>query len=103
MKQDLKSCAVLDRLLDAFDFDYRPMFGGFGLYREGQFFGIVASGHVYLKTWPQTVGRYQELGMQPFQPSPTTRLKTYFEVPPGVLVDPSQLSAWAEEAWGGFC
>ena len=102
MKQNLQDYVLLDRLSELGEVDPRPMFGGFGLFLEGQFFGLVVGGQAYFKTWPQTLPRYEGLGMQPFQPSPTTRLKTYYQVPPEVARDPRQLCEWARESWQGF-
>lgn len=101
MKQQIRDYVVLDRLAGLGEIDFRPMFEGFGLYKEGRFFGIVQGGQLYLKTWPETAPRYEERGMGPFAPSPTTRLKTYLQVPPDVLEDRAQLCAWAEEALAG--
>lgn len=102
MKQNLQDYVLLDRLSELGEVDPRPMFGGFGLYLEGQFFGLVVDGQAYFKTWPESLPRYEELGMKPFQPSPTTRLKTYYQVPPEVAHNPTQLCEWARESWQGF-
>lgn len=97
-QQQIRDYLVLDRLSGLGEIDPRPMFEGFGLFRDGHFFGIVQAGVLYLKTFPETVARYEERGMAPFAPSDTTKLKTYFQVPPEVLQDPAELCRWAEEA-----
>ena len=74
------------------------MFGGFGLYSNGMFFGIIAKGSVYLKTDGTTVDLYKERGMESFKPSSRQTLKNYYEVPPDILEDEKQLSDWAEES-----
>ncbi len=102
MRPNPKDFVILDRLSDLDGLDFRPMFDGLGLYRDGQFFGIVTGGRIYLKTWPQTLACFQERGMEPFQPSPTTRLASYFQVPDEVTREPAQLCTWAHEAWQGF-
>lgn len=76
----------------------RAMFGGYGLYREGVFFGIVAGGRLYFKTDELARGRYLERGSEPFQPNPRQTLVTYYEVPPDVLEDAGRLADWAEDA-----
>lgn len=98
--QQIRDYVVLDRLSALGEVDPRPMFDGFGLFLEGNFFGIIQGGQVYLKTFPETVGRYEERSMGPFAPSPTTQLKTYYQVPPEVLEDPAELCRWAKEALG---
>lgn len=74
------------------------MFGGFGLYSNGIFFGIVADSCVYFKTDVTTVDAYKKRGMEPFKPSSRQTLKNYYEVPPEILEDEQQLSDWAEES-----
>ena len=77
----------------------KAMFGGFGLYRDGQFFGIVDDGVLYFKTNSRTKVWYVGKGMDPFRPSPTQTLKNYFEVPEYVLDDREELATRAREAW----
>src|SRR5688572_17513096 len=54
-----KSDPALDLLLAGLDgVTSRPMFGGFGLWRDGTFFAIVYRGRAYFKTTPATRPRY---------------------------------------------
>ena len=84
---------VLDQLRFLERVECKPMFGGFGLYSDGVFFGIIAKGAVYFKTNAATVDAYKEKGMEAFKPSQT--LKNYFEVPPEILEDEQLLKDWA--------
>ncbi len=74
------------------------MFGGFGLYLDEQFFGIIADGRLYLKTNERMRGRFEAADMGPFRPNEKQTLKNYYEVPADVLEDSSELSQWAKEA-----
>ncbi len=76
----------------------RPMFGGYGLYRDGIFFAILYDGHLYFKTDGASRPRYVEHGMRPFRPTPRQTLRTYYEVPADVLRDGETLRAWAQDA-----
>lgn len=76
----------------------RAMFGGHVLYFGDAFFGIVWRGQLFFKTSPATAERYQQRGSEPFQPSPTQRLKNYYEVPLEVIERADELVAWAREA-----
>ena len=76
----------------------RPMFGGYGLYREDRFFGIVFKGRLYFRTGPLSRRKYLERGMKPFKPDTRMTSKTYFEVPADVLEDRETLRDWALEA-----
>ena len=91
---------VLDQLTAMESVTCRAMFGGFGLYRQGVFFGILHKGRLYFKTHDQTRPAYQEYGMQPFRPSDKQTLKNYYEVPPDILEDGDELIRWAEKAVG---
>ena len=91
---------VLDQLTAMESVTCRAMFGGFGLYRQGVFFGILHKGRLYFKTNDQTRPAYEEYGMQPFRPSDKQTLKNYYEVPPDILEDGDELVRWAEQAAG---
>ena len=93
---------VLDQLRLFGPVDCRAMFGGFGLYCEGIFFGIIAKGRLYFKTNESTASDYLERDMQPFQPNPRQTLKNYFEVPVEILEDEEQLAVWARKAIGSM-
>jgi len=89
---------ILDqlRLLDGVE--SKQMFGGFGLYCNGLFFGIIAEGGVYFKSNADTVEAYKDKGMKPFKPSAKQTLKNYYEVPPEILEDEQQLADWAAKS-----
>jgi DNA transformation protein len=78
--------------------EIRPMFGGYGLYRDERFFGIVFKSRLYFKTGPLSRKEYVRRGMKPFKPNARMTSKTYFEVPANVLEDRESLRAWALEA-----
>lgn len=78
--------------------DPRPMFGAYGLYHHGVFFGIVTAGSLDVKTDDLSVTRYLAHGMHPFQPNPRQILHRYYRVPEVVVASPDELVDWAEEA-----
>lgn len=89
---------VLDQLVELPDLRAKRMFGGFGLYHDNTFFGIISNDTLYFKTDEQTRGRYTEAGSGPFRPNPKQTLKNYYEVPADVLEDSERLLEYAEEA-----
>lgn len=89
---------LLHQLSDLGVVDPRSMFGSYGLYHHGVFFGIVSDGTLFLKTDERTVERYQLHGMHPFQPNPRQILRTYYRVPDLIVETPSELAEWAREA-----
>ena len=76
----------------------RAMFGGYGLYRDDCFFGILFKSRLYFRTGPLSRKKYLDRGMKPFKPNARMTSKTYFEVPADVLEDRDTLRAWALEA-----
>ena len=89
---------VLDQLRDMRGVTCRTMFGGFGLYQNGAFFGIIHKSRLYFKTIEGTKGPYVQEGMKPFRPNRSQTLKNYYEVPADVIDEPDRLVAWAQEA-----
>lgn len=89
---------VLDQLRDIPGLDARAMFGGFGLYDGPVFFGIIHAGRLYFATDEQSRSAYTDLGMEPFRPNERQTLKSYYEVPPEVVEDGSELTEWARTA-----
>jgi DNA transformation protein and related proteins len=88
---------VLDQLHLLEQVSCKAMFGGFGLYQAGVFFGIIAEGRLYFKTSETTVSDYLERDMQLFQPNSKQTLKNYYEVPVEILEDEEQLANWVRK------
>jgi DNA transformation protein len=89
---------ILDQLRDLDNLEARRMFGSFGLYRDGIFFGIVSKGRLYLKVDDATVGEYRKRRMKPFRPNAKQTLKSYYQVPVDIIEDADQLAAWSRRA-----
>jgi DNA transformation protein len=91
-ERDQMKALIVDRLAGLQGFSTRAMFGGYGLYLEGDIFGVIAE-KIYFKTDAKTRVAYTEAGMSPWNES-----KHYYEVPPAALADPDRLMALAREA-----
>ena len=89
---------VLDQLRELDDVEARRMFGGFGLYQDETFFGIIHKGRLYFKIDDATVGEYRKRKMKPFRPNAKQTLKSYYQVPVDIIEDADQLRHWAEKA-----
>jgi DNA transformation protein len=94
-----------DQLLAALDglpVRVRGMFGGYGLYMEDAFFGVISDGRVYFRTDDESRKVYHARGMQALQPRHRARgpktVDRNFEVPGDVLGDAEQLREWARRA-----
>lgn len=89
---------VVDQLRDLELVEARRMFGGYGLYQEETFFGIVHQGKLFFKIDEITVVEYRKHKMKPFRPSAKQTLKSYYQVPAEIIEDADQLRQWAERA-----
>jgi DNA transformation protein len=80
----------------------RRMFGGVGLYRSGQFFGLIDDDALYFKVDGRNRGAYEARGMAPFRPyrdRPEVSM-SYFQVPVDVIEDAELLTQWARASVG---
>jgi DNA transformation protein len=93
---------VLDQLSALSDVRVKAMFGGHGVYAGERFFGILDEGRLYFKVDDATRGDYETRGMEAFTYEMKGRMMTmgYYEVPPDVLENPSELVLWARKAIG---
>ena len=102
MRADSLKDFVLDQLRGLSGLECRAMFGGFGLYADGKFFGIFFQGRLYFKTTDVTRENYLKRGMEPFEPPFRNRAKqtlsSYLEVPADVIENAPEFETWAREA-----
>jgi DNA transformation protein and related proteins len=100
MKDDSFKDFVVDQLHELDNVEARRMFGGYGIYREEAFFGIIHKGKLYFKIDESTVGEYRRRQMKPFRPNAKQTLKSYYQVPVEIIEDGDQLCEWAVKAIG---
>jgi DNA transformation protein len=98
MKDDSFKNFVLDQLSELDDIEARRMFGGYGLYQDETFFGIVYKGRLYFKVDETTVASYRKQKMKSFRPNAKQTLKSYYQVPLATLEDADALREWATTA-----
>jgi DNA transformation protein len=90
---------VLDQFSAWGEVTVRKMFGGAGLYRDGEMFGLVADDVVYLKVDETNRGKFIAEGSAPFKPFPDRpTMMSFFEIPPDIFEDPAALIAWSKES-----
>lgn len=79
----------------------RRMFGGYGVYRDGLMFGLVADDVLYLKADGQSVGAFRELGLAPFEYEKNGKKvkMSYYAAPEAIFDDPERARAWAARAF----
>jgi len=93
---------VLEQLARVRGVTSRRMFGGYGLYSEGAFFGLIDDDTLFFKTGDSNRAEYESRGMKRFMPypeqTPSGGGMGYHEVPADVLEDAEQLSMWARRS-----
>ena len=76
----------------------KSMFGGVGIYAQGQFFALIAEDRLYFKVDNTTRPDFERLGMEPFRPYGEDSAMGYYEVPADAVEDATQLAAWMRKA-----
>lgn len=79
----------------------RAMFGGYGIYRNGTIFAIIADDQLYFKVGESNSEDYRQAESEPFVYERGNHQKTtmsYWRVPEEVMEDPELVAEWAEKA-----
>jgi DNA transformation protein len=81
----------------------RRMFSGYGLFRGGVMFALIAGDTLYLKSDEQTQPDFATAGMRPFvytrKRGTTAVALSYWQAPPDLLDDPEAMVRWARRAF----
>ena len=92
---------VLESLQPLRGVSARRMFGGFGIYKDGVMFALIARDQLYLKVDDGNRAAYEQAGFPHFtyaEKGKPIRMP-YREAPPEGFDDPEILCAWAGEAY----
>lgn len=92
---------IIEMLQDFGTVRSRAMFGGYGLYREGVMFALVADGILYVKADDDNRKRFEQRGMQRFGYTRRGRMyyMSYYTVPESALEEPEILADWTGEGY----
>lgn len=79
----------------------RKMFGGYGLYREGLMFALIADETLYLKTDAGSAAQFERAGSLPFVYQSATRTvqMSYWSAPAESLESPAGMRDWCQLAY----
>ena len=79
----------------------RKMFGGYGLYREGLMFALIAGEALYFKTDAASVAQFEKAGSLPFVYRSATRSvqMSYWSAPAESLESPAEMRDWCQLAY----
>lgn len=79
----------------------KSMFGGFGLYKDGVVFGIIAENELYFKVDDSNRADYESHGMKPFtyqMPGGKMYSMSYYQVPEDVREQKYEISRWVKKS-----
>jgi len=79
----------------------RKMFGGYGVYRDGIMFALVADDLIYLKADRENRRYFDERGLMQFTYEKNGKRigMSYFLAPEEILDDPREAALWAERSF----
>jgi DNA transformation protein and related proteins len=79
----------------------RSMFGGYGLYKNGIIFAIIANDELYFKADDSNILTYKQFGSEPFLHESRGRKisMSYWKVPMEILEDEEELKIWVEKSY----
>jgi DNA transformation protein len=80
----------------------RKMFGGYGLYREGVMFALIADDELFFKVDSESVGRFERADCRPFVYARQHRAvqMSYWSAPEASLESPAEMIMWCQTAYG---
>lgn len=92
---------VVDQLSAFGGVSARAMFGGFGVYKAGLMFGLIAMDELYFKVDDGNRADYEARKSQPFVYDGKNKpiSMSYWRVPGDVLENPDDLKDWAMKAY----
>lgn len=79
----------------------KAMFGGFGIYREGLMFALIADESLYFKATDALADEFAALGLPPFvfeSRGKSVSMK-YYLAPESVFEESAQMQHWADKAF----
>jgi DNA transformation protein len=92
---------VLEQMSDISGIGKRAMFGGFGIYRDGLMFALIADEQLYFKASDHLADDFTALGLQPLlyeSKGKAVSLK-YYQAPESVFEQSEQMLLWADKAY----
>lgn len=79
----------------------KAMFGGWGIYKNGLFFALIADGQLYFKVDESNKGDFEEKDSKQFvyqMPNGKETRMSYWELPVDVLEDQMELRSWVDKS-----
>ncbi|MEM7128063.1 MAG: TfoX/Sxy family protein [Chloroflexota bacterium] len=93
---------LLELLEDYPDVSAKRMFGGYGIFRDGLMFGLVADSILYLKVDDQNRHEFETRSLEPFtyEGKGKPMQMSYYQAPEEALDSAEEMLTWAESGYG---
>lgn len=92
---------INDLFVDVEGLKSKAMFGGYGFWKDGKIFGIIAEGKLFFKVGDSNKSDYESKGMKPFSyAGHNGKLyeMSYWEVPESIQENHQELLNWIEKS-----
>src|SRR3989338_4322241 len=78
----------------------RAMFGGYGIYKNGKIFAIIADGELYFKVGDSNRADYQKHGSKPFVYDAQGKQMemSYWQLPQKIMDNKDKVAIWVEKS-----
>ena len=92
---------LLDVFADIPGITSKSMFGGWGFYKDGIIFAIIAENQLYFKVDDINLPNFEKLNSHPFLYQKDNNKQTtmpYWQLPESIWDDPHELKKWVDES-----
>ncbi|GAB5416069.1 MAG: TfoX/Sxy family protein [Crocinitomicaceae bacterium] len=90
---------VQDQLSEFGAVEFKSMFGGIGIFKDGVMFAKIGGDKFRLKVDESNKKQFEDRGMKPFHSEKKKKGMPYWEVPQDVLEDRTELTKWANQSF----
>ena len=90
---------VQDQLSEFGEVEFKSMFGGIGIFKDGVMFAKIGGDKFRLKVDESNKKQFEDRGMKPFHSEKKKKGMPYWEVPQDVLEDRTELTKWANQSF----
>ena len=101
-KEQFLEYVLSDVLSDESGISSRAMFGGYGIYKDGVIFAIIANERLYFKVNDSNRSDYEQYGSGPFvysQGKHKSTTMSYWELPVDIMEDRQQVAEWVHKSY----
>ncbi|KKW22038.1 MAG: TfoX domain-containing protein [Parcubacteria group bacterium GW2011_GWA2_51_12] len=98
--KSLNEYVVHDLLVGIAGITSRAMFGGYGIYKNGKIFAIIADGELYFKVGDGNRADYEKYGSKPFvyEAQGKQMAMSYWQLPQEMMENKDQVELWVERS-----